>query len=60
MSVKIPFELLKGRENFETWEVGAKAYLTIKEFWDWTEKEPDSAKADEVKWITKQKVNWCY
>lgn len=45
---KIPFDLLKGRENFDTWEVGARAYLTIKDLWDWTTKAPVSAAPTEV------------
>lgn len=45
---KIPFELLKGRENFDAWEVGAKAYLTIKDLWQWTEKVPTAAKPEEI------------
>lgn len=47
-SSKIPFELLKGRENFDTWEIGVKAYLTIKELWVWTTKKPDATKPTEV------------
>lgn len=48
MSTKIPFELLKGRENFDSWEIGVKAYLTIKDLWVWTGKKPDTAKPEEV------------
>lgn len=45
---KIPFELLKGRENFDAWEVGAQAYLTIKDLWDWTKKAPNAEKPAEI------------
>lgn len=45
---KIPFELLKGRENFDAWEVGAKAYLTIKDLLQWTVNEPDRSISTEV------------
>lgn len=45
---KIPFALLKGRENYDTWEVGAKALLTIKRFLEWTEKAPDAKKLEEI------------
>lgn len=48
LSSKIPFELLKGRENFDSWEIGVKAYLTIKELLIWTTKKPDSSKPDEI------------
>lgn len=48
MSSKFPFDLLKGRENFDSWEIGAKAYLTIKELWVWMEKKPDATKPAEV------------
>lgn len=37
---KISFELLKGRENFDSWAIGVKAYLTIKDLWKWTTTEP--------------------
>lgn len=45
---KIPFELLKGRDNFDKWVVGAKAYLTIKDLWKWTSKPPSADSAAEV------------
>lgn len=45
---KIPFELLNGRENFDQWEVGSRAYLKIKKLWEWTQKKPDASKADEI------------
>lgn len=46
---KIPFDLLKGRENFDAWEIGAKSYLTMKDMWQWCEKKPDAAKSEETK-----------
>lgn len=46
-SNKIPFDLLKGREDYDTWMVGASAYLTIKDMWVWTEAEPDASKPNE-------------
>lgn len=48
LSTKIPFDLLKGRENFDSWEIGARAYLTIKDLWVWTTKKPDATKPAEV------------
>lgn len=45
---KNPFDLLKGRENFDSWENGVKAYLTIKFPCDWTTKKPDTSKPDEI------------
>lgn len=38
---KISFDLLKGRENFDSWAIGVKAYLTIKDLWKWTTVEPN-------------------
>lgn len=46
---KIPFDLLRGRENFDAWEIGAKSYLIIKDMWYWCENKPDAAKNDEIK-----------
>lgn len=46
--MKIPFDLLKGRENFDSWRVGAQAYLSTRKLWKWTEKVPDAAKPTEV------------
>lgn len=48
MGTKIPFELLKGRENFDSWRIGAQAYLSTRKLWKWTSKTPDAEKADEV------------
>lgn len=48
MASKIPFDLLKGRENFDSWRIGAEAYLSTKKYWKWTTKTPDAAKASEV------------
>lgn len=44
----ISVEKLKGRENFDTWEVSAKSYLVIKDLWKWTSVEPDPTKDSEV------------
>lgn len=48
MATKIPFELLKGRENFDSWRIGAQAYLSTRKLWKWTTKAPDTEKAAEV------------
>lgn len=36
----LPFERLKGRENFDNWEIGARSWLVIKSMWKWTQTEP--------------------
>lgn len=47
--VQLPFERLKGRENFSTWKVGAKAYLTTKGLWSSMIADPAAdAKPEEV------------
>lgn len=48
MASRIPFDLLKGRENFDAWRIGAEAYLCTKKYWKWTSKTPDATKAAEV------------
>lgn len=48
MATKIPFDLLKGRENFDAWRIGAQAYLSTRKLWKWTSKTPNAEKADEV------------
>lgn len=48
MASKIPFALLKGRENFDSWRVGAEAYLSTRKLWKWTTKTPNAEKPEEV------------
>lgn len=36
MSQKIVIEKLRGRENYETWKISAKSYLTINGYWSCT------------------------
>lgn len=45
MATKIPFELLKGKENFDTWRVGAEAYLSTRKLVKWTKNAPNAEKA---------------
>lgn len=48
MASKIPFALLRGRENFDSWRIGAQAYLSTRKLWKWTTKTLDTSKPDEV------------
>lgn len=34
MAIQLPFNRLKGRENYSEWKVGAKAHMIIKGLWD--------------------------
>lgn len=34
MAQKVAIEKLRGRENYETWKITVKSYLTINDYWD--------------------------
>lgn len=42
MATQIPFDRLKGRENYAEWKIGAKAHLIIKGLWKHCLQEPTS------------------
>lgn len=37
------FPKLKGRENYQTWVVSARSYLTVKELWKYTQSTPSES-----------------
>lgn len=37
------FPKLKGRENYQTWVVSAKSYLTVKDLWQYTQSTPSES-----------------
>lgn len=43
------FPKLKGRENYQTWAISAKSYLTVKDLWKYTQSVPDDKTTDPVK-----------
>lgn len=49
--VSLPFERLKGRENYSSWKVGAKAHLITKGHWNslirTTEVKPEEVEKDQ-------------
>lgn len=47
-SKETSFTKLKGRENYDTWQMAAKSYLVIKGYWTSILKKPTESKTDEV------------
>lgn len=47
-SLKINFEKLRGRENYDTWKISAKSYLTINGYWSCTQSIPAAGAADQI------------
>lgn len=43
------FPKLKGRENYRTWVISAKSYLTVKDLWKYTLTIPDMSADESVK-----------
>lgn len=42
-SQNLGFKKLNGRENYDTWKISAKSYLTIKGYWKWMQAELSSS-----------------
>lgn len=47
-SIKVSFEKLRGRENFDTWRISAKSYLVISGYWSCTQATPASDASDAI------------
>lgn len=45
---KISVGLLMSIENFDSWAIDVEAYMTNKDFWQWTTKEPKSGATVEI------------
>lgn len=45
---EVRFSKLKGRDNYDTWQMAAKSYLVIKGHWPCILKEPTAGKSDEA------------